>query len=297
MALDLSCWLNDFSYVLQSVIYLYGLLTPLIFSKIFYPPIYQIFEKCLSVVEEASTQISKQRSRVVQENIYHMIICISYYMSQYLQQNDEIKLSHLINQIAKKFLSSSTASSQMNEVTGIDQGSTADLPAQVELSDEMAEQLVPKMHHSSVHNEELKALERFVAREKAPHSILTGSEEPSIVYTFINSMTARQGYKEGRKSTRPRSNEEYHFSLLLVLKFRKRTAFMEYLVQVFSKSLAESTNDDLLSWYDDNQTFTSKRNELLLGPWRTVITKGEGIIAIAGSNENKYGEKTKNPHR
>ena len=201
MALELSCWLNDFSYVLQSTIYLYGLLTPLIFSRIFYPSIYQIFEKCLSVVEEASTQISKQRSRVVQENIYHMIVCISYYMSQYLQQNDELKLSSLINQIGKKFLSNSTAASTTNELTGAEQGSTPDPPAQVELSDEIAEQLIPKVHHASVHNEELKALERFVARERTPHSILTGNEEPSIVYTFINTTTARQGYKEGRRST------------------------------------------------------------------------------------------------
>ena len=64
---------------------------------------------------------------------------------------------------------------------------------------------------------------------------------------------------------------------------------MEYLVQVLTKSLADCSNDDILSWYDDNQTFVNKRNELLLGPWRTIISKGEGLIAIAGSNENKYG--------
>jgi hypothetical protein len=64
---------------------------------------------------------------------------------------------------------------------------------------------------------------------------------------------------------------------------------MEYLVQILTKSLVESSNDDVLSWYDENHAFISKRNELLLGPWRTIISKGEGIIAIAGSNENKYG--------
>lgn len=73
------------------------------------------------------------------------------------------------------------------------------------------------------------------------------------------------------------------------MKFRKRTAYMEYLVQVLTKCLADCSNDDVLSWYDDNQTFINKRNELLLGPWRTIISKGEGLIAIVGSNENKYG--------
>ena len=80
-----------------------------------------------------------------------------------------------------------------------------------------------------------------------------------------------------------------HTQFYLVQKFRKRTTYMEYLVQVLNKSLIDCSNDDILSWYDENQTFISKRNELLLGPWRTIISKGEGIIAIAGSNENKYG--------
>jgi hypothetical protein len=66
---------------------------------------------------------------------------------------------------------------------------------------------------------------------------------------------------------------------------------MEYLSQVLTKSLIDSSNDDILGWYDENQTFISKRNELILGPWRMIISKGEGLVAIAGSNENKYGKK------
>jgi len=81
------------------------------------------------------------------------------------------------------------------------------------------------------------------------------------------------------------------FNLFLVQKFRKRPVYMEYLAQVLIKSLIDSAHDDFLSWYDENQTFISKRNELLLGPWRMIITRGEGVIAIAGSNENKYGNK------
>jgi len=69
---------------------------------------------------------------------------------------------------------------------------------------------------------------------------------------------------------------------------------MEYLSQVLTKSLIDSANDDILNWYDENQTFISKRNELMLGPWRTIINKGENIVAIAGSNENKYGKRKKN---
>ena len=279
VALEVACWLNDPAYALQAVIYLYGLLTPLIFSKIFYPSIYQIFERCLAVGEEIASQISKQRSRLVQENIYHMIACISYYMSQYLHQNDEIKLSQLINQVGKKFLSTSTPATTTT---------TEPDPTGALLPDEIAEQVIPKAQQASIHNEELKALERFVARERAPHSILTGSEDAVVVYNFVNATSAKQGYKEGNSSCCERS-DALSALCTVVLKFRKRTAYMEYLVQVLTKSLADCSNDDILSWYDDNQTFVNKRNELLLGPWRTIISRGEGLIAIAGSNENKYG--------
>ncbi|CAM2697277.1 unnamed protein product [Rotaria socialis] len=273
IALELSCWLNDPNYALQSIVYLYGLLTPLIFYKIFYPSANQIFEKCISVFEEISQQVSKQRSRSVQDNIHHMIACMSYYMSQYLQQNDEIKLSNLINQIGKKILSSIPTSQQTatntNDVNVSEQLSLAGPQAPIELPDDIAEQVTPKVHFATVHNEELKALERFVARERTPHTILTGNEDATIVSTFINATSAKQGYKE-------------------VQKFRKRPAYMEYLTQVLTKSLVDSSNDDILGWYDDNQAFVSKRNELLLGPWRMIISKGDGIITITGSNETKY---------
>lgn len=132
-----------------------------------------------------------------------MIACVTYYMSQYLQQNDEVKLSALINQIGKKFLSTIPTSQQTsqttmhsNEMGSTEQISPSDTPGQLVLSDEIAEQLIPKAQQSSVHNEELKALERFVAKERAAHALLTGNEDGNIVSTYINATSPRQSYKE-----------------------------------------------------------------------------------------------------
>ena len=269
----------------------------MIFYKIFHSSVNQVFERCIAVLEEIAQQISKQRSHTIEENIQHMIACVTYYMSQYLQQNDEIKLSILINQIGKKFLMTMPTSQQTsqttlhsNETNSMEQISPADTPAgQVVLSDEIAEQLMPKMQQNSVHNEELKALERFVAKERAAHTLLTGNEDGLVVYTYINATSPRQSYKEGKfQKRRFRLHCLFRIS---VQKFRKRPVYMEYLSQVLTKSLVEGTNDDLLSWYDENQTYISKRNELLLGPWRMIITRSDGVIAIAGSNENKYGNR------
>jgi hypothetical protein len=130
-----------------------------------------------------------------------MIACITYYMSQYLLQNDEIKLSNLVNQLGKKFLSNTSPTQQTatntNDTNTEGQITTPVTQGQVSLSDEAAEQLIPKTH-SSIHNEELKALERFVARERTPHQILTGNEDATIVYTFVSATSARQSYKEGK---------------------------------------------------------------------------------------------------
>lgn len=166
----------------------------------------QVFERCVAVLEEITQHISKQRSRIVQENIQHMIACITYYMSQYLQKNNEIKLSDLINQIGKKFLYSIATSQQTSqtslpskdEAKDSENATPAGTPGQLILPDDVAEQLMPKSYQAAVNNEELKALERFVARERTAHALLTGNEEPNVVYTFINATPARQSYKEGK---------------------------------------------------------------------------------------------------
>ena len=289
MALELSCWLNDASYALQSIIYLYGLLTPFVFHKIFYPPIYEIFERCLSVLEEIAPQVNKQRSRAIQENVQHMIACISYYTSQYLHRINDTKLSQLLTQIGKKFLTQST-SSKANLRQPDDQPAITETQGQMTLPDNIAEQLIPKMHTTSVHNEELKALERFVARERTQHIILTGNEEPAAVFAFIQNTPPRQAYKESKALANQWIRKDDVF-VFLVQKFRKRATYMEYVVQILTRALLESTDDDILSWYDDNQVFISKRNDLILGPWRMIITRGDGILTIAGSNENKYGRR------
>ena len=181
-------------------------------------------------MEEICQQITKQRSRIVQDNLHHMIACISHYMTQYLQQNDEIKLSSLINQIGKKVLSTVPTAQQASHTTintddtnVHEQSSTSVVQGQVVLADEIAEKLIPKVHHSTVHNEELKALERFVARARTPRTILTGNEDAASVYSFINGTTAKQGYKEGKQLTRRR------FRLVTKLQIRDKINTHSYI--------------------------------------------------------------------
>jgi hypothetical protein len=149
------------------------------------------------VLEEISQQITKQRLRITQENIYHMIVCMTNYISQYLQQNGDSKLSNLINQVGKRILSIILIT-QTNDMNRAEQSSASDTRGQTILSDDIAEQLMPKGYHAIMHNEELKALERFVARERNTLTALTGNEEAAFVFNFISSTSAQHSYRESK---------------------------------------------------------------------------------------------------
>lgn len=273
------------------MIYLYGLLTPLIFHRIFFSSLQHIFDKCLAVLEEISPHIAKQRTRLAQENLYHMIACITAYLTQYLRDNNELQMSTVVQQIGKRILSTMT-SAQANESSRAGQSSASGAHGPTILSDEAAEQIMPKSYYAAIHNEELKALERFVAKERNTQAALSGNEEPATVFSFINTTSALHAYKESTQ-LRVQHPVSSHARFILVQKFRKRPVYMEYLSQVLIKSLLDPSNDEILNWYDENQAFVTKRNDLLLGPWRMVIAKSEDIIAVLGNNENKYGSSPK----
>ncbi|KAF4791553.1 hypothetical protein TURU_129343 [Turdus rufiventris] len=82
VAIELSNWLNDASYTLQSVVQCYGLLAPLIYHKIFSVPVVQILIKCLATLQEIPSAILQRRQEGCYESIQHMITCTSYHTAK-----------------------------------------------------------------------------------------------------------------------------------------------------------------------------------------------------------------------
>ncbi|XP_010014599.1 PREDICTED: uncharacterized protein CFAP54, partial [Nestor notabilis] len=82
VAIELSSWLNDASYTLQSVVQCYGLLAPIIYHKISSVPVVQILIKCLAVLQEIPSATLQRTQAGCYESIQHMIACTSFYTAK-----------------------------------------------------------------------------------------------------------------------------------------------------------------------------------------------------------------------
>nr|XP_034983012.1 cilia- and flagella-associated protein 54 isoform X3 [Zootoca vivipara] len=79
VALELSNWLNDVNYALQSIVHCYGLLAPLIYHKIPSKPVIQIIIKYLTVLQEMPLSTLQKRPTACYESLQHMIACSCYF--------------------------------------------------------------------------------------------------------------------------------------------------------------------------------------------------------------------------
>uniref|UniRef100_A0A8C0UUS3 Cilia and flagella associated protein 54 n=1 Tax=Cyanistes caeruleus TaxID=156563 RepID=A0A8C0UUS3_CYACU len=108
VAIELSNWLNNASYTLQSVVQCYGLLAPLIYHKIFLVPVVQILIKCLAVLQEIPSATLQRRQEGCYESIQHMIACTSYHTV--LHSWKEYELAVIIINYGKNLLISPAVS-------------------------------------------------------------------------------------------------------------------------------------------------------------------------------------------
>uniref|UniRef100_A0A8C3F4F5 Cilia and flagella associated protein 54 n=1 Tax=Chrysemys picta bellii TaxID=8478 RepID=A0A8C3F4F5_CHRPI len=108
VAIELSNWLNDANYALQSVVQCYGLLAPIIYHKIASVPVVQILIKCLTVLQEVPSSTLQRKQTGCYESIQHMIACSSFYTV--LRSWKEYELALIIINYGKKLLDSSQTS-------------------------------------------------------------------------------------------------------------------------------------------------------------------------------------------
>ncbi|XP_009947172.1 PREDICTED: uncharacterized protein CFAP54, partial [Leptosomus discolor] len=100
VAIELSNWLNDANYTLQSVVQCYGLLAPIIYHKISSVPVVQILIKCLAVLQEIPSATLQKRQTGCYESIQHMIACTSFYTAKIILE--EILLERRYEKEGKK---------------------------------------------------------------------------------------------------------------------------------------------------------------------------------------------------
>uniref|UniRef100_A0A452GHG4 Uncharacterized protein n=1 Tax=Gopherus agassizii TaxID=38772 RepID=A0A452GHG4_9SAUR len=121
VAIELSNWLNDANYALQSVVQCYGLLAPIIYHKIASVPVVQILIKCLTVLQEVPSSTLQRKQTGCYESIQHMIACSSFYTAQVLRSWKEYELALIIINYGKKLLDSSQTSHGQSKFSSIEE--------------------------------------------------------------------------------------------------------------------------------------------------------------------------------
>ncbi|XP_058047226.1 cilia- and flagella-associated protein 54 [Ahaetulla prasina] len=254
VAVELSNWLNDVHYALQSVVNCYGLVAPLIYHKIPSKPVIQIIIKYLTVLQEIPITIFQRKSTGCFDSIQHMIACSCFFTAKILRLWKEYELAIVIINYGKRLLDCSQAPSQVT-ITG-------------EGADEILEEEIPskRLRAGTIAkvNENLEVLENMLLRLIKAGQELTGEEDPLFLYPVVSNWQPKTAYRE-------------------VLKFKKNSRFLEYFVMLVFRALNEDKLLRIMEWSDDVQEYLKKRNRFLLGIKQIPKKKKK----IRGSAETK----------
>ncbi|XP_023930113.1 cilia- and flagella-associated protein 54-like [Lingula anatina] len=241
VALELAGWLNEANLALQAVIQCYGLLAPLIFYKIPSVSVVQILERCLSVLQEIPSGLRQRRTEKINESLHHMTACLSYHMARVLRTWGQRNLANCVNEAGRKLLALEDPTKQdpaANNSNGIpldtqEEEGVLTLAALKKKKTKKGPLGVPDAEGPV--NEELKALEAHMlklSKQAQGEHELTGNEDPSILHAYIAYLPSRIAYRE-------------------VSKFKRRTRYLEFFVQVVQKALTEGIAEMAIEWCED----------------------------------------------
>ncbi|XP_065597313.1 cilia- and flagella-associated protein 54 [Cyrtonyx montezumae] len=259
VAIELCNFLNDANYALQSVVQCYGLLAPIIYHKISAVPVVQILIKCLAILQEIPSATLQRRQEGCYESIQHMIACTSFYTAKVLRSWKEYELAVIIINYGKKMLVSSQTTLPDQSGTQTKQSAT-----QTKEKKKIKNPSAQTSHLTAMEKaaENLSALESNLLRltQPARESELEGHEDPFFLYPIILCWTSSTAYRE-------------------VMKFRKRSRFLEFFTQILHKILNEEKFHSVLEWAESVQTYLKRRNNHILriknAPGQKTISPGE----------------------
>lgn len=103
-------------------------------------------------------------------------------------------------------------------------------------------------------------------------NMLSGNEETAQIYAYVFSNPTKQVYRE-------------------LVKFRRRTAYFEYVVQLLQKGLTEElAPQEMNEWFVDTFEWMQKRNASILGTQVAVIRKPD-VITVAGNVQKPVAQE------
>ena len=98
------------------------------------------------------------------------------------------------------------------------------------------------------------------------YAIMNGTEDTTFIYGFISHSPTKYAYKE-------------------LIKFRKRTSFMELLVYYLQKAMTEELIHDIRDFCVDTDDWLLRRNIAILGNRAVITKKPGGVVTVAGNQQ------------
>ncbi|XP_032221437.2 cilia- and flagella-associated protein 54 isoform X1 [Nematostella vectensis] len=288
LAVQVAGWLNDTALSLQAIVQCYGLLAPMVHQQIAAKPVIQILLRCHAVLQEVPSLTRHRRQTAISDSLSHMIATMTYFIAKTLHSWGEPGISGAIIELGKKMLNLDTAPDSAGTMTTMQAAAamaTANMvggppgkkkpvvkkpkPPRGKAVDKDTQQAP-----GDVNLEEMKALEAYIMKlsQKALHrddEELMGTEDPNLLYSYIASLPTKDAYFE-------------------VLKFKRRTRFLGFFVQVLSKAIDEGMMETALDWTHDAMTWVIRRNELLLANKPTIVRTAATAIGPEDEKIKKF---------
>ncbi|XP_063302214.1 cilia- and flagella-associated protein 54 [Pelobates fuscus] len=247
VALDVSSWHNDTSFALQAIVQCYGLIAPLIYHRISTVPVVQILIKCLVVLQEIPCSTWQKKQAGVNGGVLHMIACIVYYVVKVLRSWEEYELAISVIEIGKTLLDMSEYGTSfppvpLSHIAGNDEIETTKESTEKEKGPKKGQK--KKVLIGEKVNEQLAVLEQNLLNLTNPSDEieLTGEEDPLLLHSVVSCWPATKAYRE-------------------VLKFRKKSRFLEFFVQLLQREVYEEKFARVVEWSGPVLDFLKRRND------------------------------------
>ncbi|XP_044535095.1 cilia- and flagella-associated protein 54 [Gracilinanus agilis] len=253
VVIELSTYVNNFSYSLQAVVHCYGLLAPLIFHNIVLVPIIQILIKCLVILQEIPGVTFPKRQMGNFESTQHMIACSVYYTAKVLRSWKELDLAVIIINLGKKLLDTSQGLFSNVTKAAFSDDDQDDLSEET-YSTKKVKRVKGQIAILDKISEQLNIMETQLLKltKQSPMYELSGTEDPFFLYPIILTWSLKTAMRE-------------------VMKFKSKPRFLEFFVQVMTKCLTEEKFHYVVELAFSVQSFLKRRNGTLLGAKRSPV--------------------------
>lgn len=229
------------------------------------------------VFEEIPASFLARKPKSVNDNLHHMLACITFYVTDTLNRSGKKTLSGVFNTIGRKLLGD-----EVQESSSLIEQS--EQQQQQQKTQQQAEDATSKKSDKSLRTLktlELRAYETYTIRENptiTKHTTFmtfTGNEDFALINAHIQQNSAKLIYKD-------------------IVLFRKRSNFFEILLSFLQKALEEELVKDINEWCFDIFEWLQLRNNTIVGPRQVMVKSNAGLKALFNFEQPEDAENAEN---